>query len=129
MLFSVCIVQCVCCCVRHVVCSVQSSVFHIIKAPPSNWSFWMFKLMVFGRFLDTRPIRRSKLSVIHRQFRFVSTQTSLYHTFGQSQFGQTCTVFLDTFKYTNMYRPFGGNSTVQMDTVYMDHPNIGNWII
>ena len=50
MLFSVCIVQCVYCCVCHVVCSVQSSVFHIIKAPLSNWSFWMFKLTVFGRF-------------------------------------------------------------------------------
>ena len=63
-------------------------------------------------YLDARPIGRSKLMVIHRQFGFTSTRTSL-----NRPFGHPCTVDLDASKYTNMYCPFGRNLAVQMDAL------------
>ena len=61
-------------------------------------------------YLDAGPIGRSKLTVIHRQFGFKSTQTSLNHPFGHP-----CTGDLDMSKYTNTYRPLGQNLAVKMD--------------
>ena len=63
-------------------------------------------------YLDARSIGRSKLRVIHRQFGFKSTQTSLNRLFGLRPFGRPCTVDLDASKYTNMYCPFGQNLAV-----------------
>ena len=68
-------------------------------------------------YLDARPIGRSKLTVIHRQFGFTSTRTSLNRPFGLRPFGRPCTVDLDASKYTNTYRPFGRNLAVQMDAL------------
>ena len=68
-------------------------------------------------YLDARPIGRSKLMVIHRQFGFTSTRTSLNRPFGLRPFGRPCTVDLDASKYTNTYRPFGQNLAVQMDAL------------
>ena len=67
--------------------------------------------------MDARPIGRSKLTVIHRQFGFTSTRTSLNRPFGLRPFGRPCTVDLDASKYTNTYRPFGRNLAVQMDAL------------
>ena len=71
-------------------------------------------------YLDARPVERSKLTVIHRQFGFMSTWTSLNHPFGRRPFGRRpfgrpCTVNLDASKYTNMYlsRPIGRLDTIQ----------------
>ena len=61
---------------------------------------------------DACPIGRSKLMVIHRQFGFTSTRTSL-----NRPFGRPCTVDLEASKYTNAYRPFGRKLTVQMDAL------------
>ena len=82
--------------------------------------------------MDACPIGRSKLTVIHRQFGFMSTRTSLNRPFRLCPFGRSCTVDLDASKYTNTYRPFGQNLAVQMDALtpgigpskytYMDHP-------
>ena len=66
---------------------------------------------------DARPIGRSKLTVIHRQFGFTSTRTSLNRPFGLRPFGRPCTVDLDASKYTNTYCPFGQNLAVQMDAL------------
>ena len=68
-------------------------------------------------YLDARPIGRSKLTVIHRQFGFTSTRTSLNRPFGLRPFGRPCTVDLDASKYTNTYRPFGRNLAVEMDAL------------
>ena len=73
-------------------------------------------------FLGARPIGQSKLTVIHRQFGFTSTRTSLnrpfgLRPFGLRPFGRPCTVDLDASKYTNTYRPFGQNLAVQMDAL------------
>ena len=63
-------------------------------------------------YLDARPIRTSKLTVIHRQFGLTSTRTSL-----NCPFGCPFTVDLDASKYTNTYRPFGQNLAIQMDAL------------
>ena len=68
-------------------------------------------------YLDARLIGRSKLTVIHCQFGFTSTRTSLNRPFGLRPFGRPCTVDLDASKYTNTYRPFGLNLAVQMDAL------------
>ena len=68
-------------------------------------------------YLDARPIGQSKLTVIHCQFGFTSTRTSLNRPFGLRPFGRPCTVDLDASKYTNTYRPFGQNFAVQMDAL------------
>ena len=52
--------------------------------------------------------------VIHRQFRFTTTRTSLNRPFGLRPFGRPCTVDLDASKYTNMYCSFGQNLAVQI---------------
>ena len=63
-------------------------------------------------YLDAHPIERSKLTVIHHQFEFMSTRMSLNCPFGRPR-----TVDLDASKYTNTYRPFGRNLAVQMDAL------------
>ena len=68
-------------------------------------------------YLDARPIGRSKLTVIHRQFGFTSTRTSLNRPFGPRPFGRPCTIDLDASKYTNMYCLFGQNLGVKMDAL------------
>ena len=67
--------------------------------------------------MDTRPIGRSKLTVIHRHFGFTSTRTSLKRIFGIRTFGRPCTVDLDVSKYTNTYCPFAQNLDVQMNAL------------
>ena len=58
---------------------------------------------------------------------------SLYHPFGLYPFVCICVVVLDASKYTNMYRPFGRNSTVQIKAltpciwtiqIYVSRPSI-----
>ena len=63
-------------------------------------------------YFNARPIELFKLVVIHCQLGFTSTRTSLNRSFGRP-----CSYDLNTSKYTNMYRPFGQNLAVQMDTL------------
>ena len=78
-------------------------------------------------YLDAYPIGRSKLTVIHRQFRF----PSLNCPFGLRPFERPCALDFDASKHTNMYRPFGQNLALKrsLDTVYLDHPNTCMWTV
>ena len=53
-------------------------------------------------YLDGHAFGRSKLTVIHRQFGFTATQTSLNRKFGLRPFGCPGTVDLDP----NIQRPY-----------------------
>ena len=67
--------------------------------------------------LDTWPIGPSKLKVIHRQFGFTSTRTSMNCPFGLRPFGRPCTINLEASKYTNTHPPFGHDLAIQVDTL------------
>ena len=62
-------------------------------------------------------VPKSTLLVIHCQFGFTSTRTSLNRPFGLRPFGRPCTVDLDASNYTNMYCSFGQNLAIQMDAL------------
>ena len=77
----------------------------------------MSKLTVYGRLFGCLSNWAVQITVIHRQFGFTSTQTSLNRPFGLRPFGSPCTVDLEVSKYTNTYRPFGRNLAVQINAL------------